>query len=332
MEPGMEAAVFGGERQYNPQGAGGNFSAWDPNIANNAQAPRPPAFQASYGQLGGGYSDQPNMPQRDAFISQINNQLGQMQGQSWQQPMGAPQFNFGQMMGQAGQMAQQGFQNPFAMQPSQPVQSPGPQDNAAAIRNLLQGFNIPQNVMDQISGMFGGQQQPAQPVQGAPAAAAGPDMMAGPAPPQGQAQPQPPPAQGTPYNPQHYGSQPASRPPAGDNAGIRSWRGPPARRRSAIATGGVAADFMTDNADAIKYHTLRTSDIDQLGLPSKEAQALKKQVQGKQNYWNKVRSAQEIQFAFGGKGGGMSRAAYDKKMREFGASPAAAGLYKPLKK
>jgi hypothetical protein len=102
-----------GSSGYGPQ-QGGGFSAWDPNIANNAQAPRPPAFQAFYGQLGGGYSDQPNTPTRDAFISQVNNQLGQMQAQSWQQPgMGAPQFDFARMFGQAGDMVQQGYQNPF---------------------------------------------------------------------------------------------------------------------------------------------------------------------------------------------------------------------------
>jgi hypothetical protein len=137
MAPGMEAAVFGGERQYNPQGAGGNFSAWDPNIANNAQATRPPPFQASYGQLGGGFSGQPDTQQRDAFISQINNQLGQMQGQSWQRQMGAPQFDFARMFGQAGNMVQQGYQNPF----SQP-QRQGPPPGMAG--DLMYGPGDPQ--------------------------------------------------------------------------------------------------------------------------------------------------------------------------------------------
>lgn len=115
MAPGMEAAVFGGERGGRPQQPqGGNYSAFDPNMANNAQAPRPPAFQASYGQLGGGFSDQPGTQQRDAFISQINNQLGQMQSQSRQQPMGAPQFDFARMFNQADNMVQQGYQNPFS--------------------------------------------------------------------------------------------------------------------------------------------------------------------------------------------------------------------------
>lgn len=116
---------------FPPQGSGGNFSAFDPNMANNAQAPRPPAFQASYGQLGGGFSDQPGTQQRDAFISQINNQLGQMQGQSRQQPMGAPQFDFARMFGQAGNMVQQGYQNPFS-----PPQRQGPPPGMAEDRML----------------------------------------------------------------------------------------------------------------------------------------------------------------------------------------------------
>jgi hypothetical protein len=80
------------------------------------QGARPPAFQQFWGNLGGGYSQAPNFAQRDAFISQINSQLGRMQQQSWNQPMGAPQFNFPQMWQQAGQMVQQGWQNPFARQ------------------------------------------------------------------------------------------------------------------------------------------------------------------------------------------------------------------------
>jgi hypothetical protein len=90
------------------------------------------------------------------------------------------------------------------MQPSQPAQSPGPQDNAAAIRGLLQGFNIPPNVMEQISGMFGGHQKPAQGTlddqfrydsNGARQM----DKKRPPAPPPGQAQPQP--AEVTLYDP-----------------------------------------------------------------------------------------------------------------------------------
>jgi hypothetical protein len=124
-QQGMNFSAYQPQQPAPQQPQGGGFSAWDPNIANNAQAPRPPAFQASYGQLGGGYSDQPNFQQRDAFISQVNNQLGQMQGQSWQQPgVGAPQFDFARMFGQAGNMVQQGYQNPFS-QPQRPGPPPG---------------------------------------------------------------------------------------------------------------------------------------------------------------------------------------------------------------
>jgi hypothetical protein len=90
-----------------------------PQPASQSQQPvRPPPFQSTTQNFDGTQSQMPNFQQRDAFISQINNQLGQMQQQSWQQPgMGAPQFNFPQMWGQAGEMAQQGFQNPFAAGP-----------------------------------------------------------------------------------------------------------------------------------------------------------------------------------------------------------------------
>lgn len=86
------------------------------NLAYAPPDQRPPPFQAAYGQIGGGYAPQQNAGQRDAFISNINNQLGQMQQQSWASPgsVGAPQFNFGQMWGQAGDMVQQGWQSPLA--------------------------------------------------------------------------------------------------------------------------------------------------------------------------------------------------------------------------
>jgi hypothetical protein len=136
---------------YNPQQGqnfggfgsqqGGPFSAW----ANNANAPRPPAFQSQANNFDGTQSQAPNFQQRDAFISQINNQLGQMQGQSWNQPMGAPQFNFPQMWGQAGQMVQQGWRNPFA--PQQGPGSAGPQQSLGQQLNARAGqygVNSPQ--------------------------------------------------------------------------------------------------------------------------------------------------------------------------------------------
>jgi hypothetical protein len=218
--------------------------------------PQVPQYQPQQG------ADPRQLGARNAALVQQINDAGAAQQVGTYLGQGAPpadwgnmQLNQQQMLSNANQMVNQGYQNPFAMQPSQPAQSPGPQDNAAAIRGLLQGFNIPQNVMDQISGMFGGQQ-------GTP-------------PPPSRPMPTPMPTDAIP---------PPSRPPAGDNAGIRrksiwdTMASPGPKPTTAAAT----ADFMTANADAIKYRTLRTSDIDQLGLPSKEAQALRKQVQGKQ--------------------------------------------------
>jgi hypothetical protein len=130
--------------QGSPYGGGNQFQQRpevDPNVANNPYANRPPPFQATTQNFDGTQSQMPNFQQRDAFISQINNQLGQMQGQSWQQPgMGAPQFNFPQMWGQAGQMAQQGFRNPFAA-------SGGGSENQ--IRNLMAGDIRPEAIGQQ---------------------------------------------------------------------------------------------------------------------------------------------------------------------------------------
>ena len=117
---GTSAPYGGGQGQkirladpVHPAQLGGNYI--DPNVANNPYANRPPPFQATTQNFDGTQSQMPNFQQRDAFINQITNQLGQMQGQSWQRPgMGAPQFNFPQMWGQAGQMADQGWRSPFA--------------------------------------------------------------------------------------------------------------------------------------------------------------------------------------------------------------------------
>jgi hypothetical protein len=327
-----------GSSGYGPQ-QGGGFSAWDPNIANNAQAPRPPAFQASYGQMGGGYSDQPDTPQRDAFISQVNNQLGQMQGQSWQQPTGAPQFNFGQMMGQANQMVDQGFQNRFSMQPNRPSPSaapmyapgtsqeyddgpragwperhmeqfpdtgrpPPPQDNAAAIRNLLQGFNIPPNVMEQIGGLFGGQQPSPQPQQGS-------------AP--GTAQPaQDPYKTSRPSGPQRLlidqrrsRQQPQQRasPGSGVNAIERIAADPN------LTPSEKANKFMAASKQSLDNQTFKHSDIDLLRLPAREAKLLKNRASLHQRSIGNFQEAKEVDFAFKGKGGAMSRKEYDAAMR-----------------
>jgi len=79
-------------------------------------------FNASYGQLGGGYGSSPNFGQRDAFINNINDTMagyqanqGTYQGNdtppaSWGQ---TPQFNFPGMWQQAGNMVQSGWKNPL---------------------------------------------------------------------------------------------------------------------------------------------------------------------------------------------------------------------------
>ena len=289
--------------------------------------------------MGGGYSDQPDTPQRDAFISQVNNQLGQMQGQSWQQPTGAPQFNFGQMMGQANQMVDQGFQNRFSMQPNRPSPSaapmyapgtsqeyddgpragwperhmeqfpdtgrpPPPQDNAAAIRNLLQGFNIPPNVMEQIGGLFGGQQPSPQPQQGS-------------AP--GTAQPaQDPYKTSRPSGPQRLlidqrrsRQQPQQRasPGSGVNAIERIAADPN------LTPSEKANKFMAASKQSLDNQTFKHSDIDLLRLPAREAKLLKNRASLHQRSIGNFQEAKEVDFAFKGKGGAMSRKEYDAAMR-----------------
>lgn len=128
-----------------------------PQPASQSQQPvRPPPFQSTTRNFDGTTSQMPNFQQRDAFIAQINNQLGQMQNQSWQRPgMGAPQFNFPQMWGQAGQMAEQGFRNPFAVPAGQqvasaPLSQPG---GPAGAGRLHSGF--PQMAGDIVPGAVG---------------------------------------------------------------------------------------------------------------------------------------------------------------------------------
>lgn len=103
--------------QQNSWAASTPYSPANPNVASGAQVARPPAFQSLTQNFDGTFSESPNFPQRDAMISQINSQLGQMQAQSWNQPTGAPQFNFPQMAQQANEMVAQGWQNPVLQPP-----------------------------------------------------------------------------------------------------------------------------------------------------------------------------------------------------------------------
>lgn len=140
--------------RYGPGTSPGYMAGNQDTSGFNPTANRPPPFQATTQNFDGTQSQMPNFQQRDAFISQINNQLGQMQQQSWQQPgMGAPQFNFPQMWGQAGQMAQQGFQNPFAQQP----------DGGDQIRQLLGGQQGRMMSQDAWGQMYPGSPYPSSP-------------------------------------------------------------------------------------------------------------------------------------------------------------------------
>lgn len=113
------------------------------------QPPRPPAFQAVTQNFDGTTSQMPNYQQRDAFISQINSQLGKAQQQSWQKPgAGAPQLDFQKMWGQAGQMVKDGWQNPFA-RPA-PAMGQSPSAPRGAPSNPASGYRppTPQNIRE----------------------------------------------------------------------------------------------------------------------------------------------------------------------------------------
>lgn len=137
-------------------------SVFKPGQAQPSQSPyasaspygqqRPPAFQASTQNFDGTTSQMPNFQQRDAFISQINSQLGTAQQQSWQRPgMGAPHLDFQKMWGQAGQMVKDGWQNPLTRSAPAMGQarsaSPSPQ---GAPYNPASGYRppTPQNIRE----------------------------------------------------------------------------------------------------------------------------------------------------------------------------------------
>jgi len=74
-----------------------------------------PPFSAAYQGFDGRVTDSPNYNQRDAFISNINNQLGMQQMQGFNTPRPAPpQLDFNQLWSQAGDMARGGWTNPLA--------------------------------------------------------------------------------------------------------------------------------------------------------------------------------------------------------------------------
>jgi hypothetical protein len=122
LQPGMGASQSAYQPQQSPVGDMGPALPY-----GSYQPPLPPAqppggFNASYGQLGGGYGSTPNFGQRDAFVSNINDTMAGYQANqgtylgagapppTWGQ---TPQFNFPAMWQQAGNMVQGGWKNPL---------------------------------------------------------------------------------------------------------------------------------------------------------------------------------------------------------------------------
>lgn len=238
----------------------------DPNVANNPYANRPPPFQQTTQNLDGTQSEMPNNQQRDAFISQINNQLGQMQNQSWQQPgMGAPQFNFPQMLGQAGEMAQQGWQNPFAAQGGSESQ----------IRNLLQGDIRPEALGQ--PGLMSGLPP-------------GATLDSRPAIPRSLTYAQPGGGWG------HTPTQPSPQTGYGPTPFPVLKRAPQAD--SNLTPRQKSEKFLAANQEAIKKGTFRHSDIDALGLSGPEARLLKNKATVQGRSWERLRKADETAKLF----------------------------------
>lgn len=314
---------------------------------------RPAPFQSTTRNFDGTTSEMPNFQQRDAFISQINNQLGEMQNQSWQQPgMGAPQFNFPQMWGQAGEMVQQGFQNPFAQQP----------DGGNQIRQLLGGQQGRMMSQDAWSQMNPGSPYPSAPpglpqgavargasgdiipsaigipltglppgmiADGPPTAQPGGSINQGSAPrgsavpaftrpvlkaPGSPGDPSPPPT--GPPAPATPARPTAPRPPAAPTSGSNSFSIERLAADPNLTPSQKAAKFLEANRESIKNGTFRHADIDALGLPSTDARLLKNKVNTQTLSFDRLRKAKEVSKMFPNYG--IPQSAYAAFAKKYG--------------
>jgi hypothetical protein len=107
----------GGTPQYGGQG----------NVANDPYGKPPPFVSTMTDMFGNPTTADQFYPQQDAFIAQLLERMGQIQGGTWlgqgppPQDFGRrPDMNFGDMWNQGGQMVNDGWRNPFSAQPIQP--------------------------------------------------------------------------------------------------------------------------------------------------------------------------------------------------------------------
>ncbi len=107
----------GGTPQYGGQG----------NVANDPYGKPPPFVSTMTDMFGNPTTADQFYPQQDAFIAQLLERMGQIQGGTWlgNGPPPAdfgrrPDMNFGEMWNQGGQMVNDGWRNPFSAQPIQP--------------------------------------------------------------------------------------------------------------------------------------------------------------------------------------------------------------------
>ena len=107
----------GGTPQYGGMG----------NVANDPYGKPPPFVSTMTDMFGNPTTADQFYPQQDAFIAQLLERMGQIQGGTWlgqgppPQDFGRrPDMNFGEMWNQGGQMVNDGWRNPFSAQPIQP--------------------------------------------------------------------------------------------------------------------------------------------------------------------------------------------------------------------
>lgn len=91
------------------------------NVANDPYGKPPPFVSTMTDMFGNPTTADQFYPQQDAFIAQLLERMGQIQGGTWlgqgppPQDFGRrPDMNFGEMWNQGGQMVQDGWRNPFA--------------------------------------------------------------------------------------------------------------------------------------------------------------------------------------------------------------------------
>lgn len=101
------------------------------NVANDPYGKPPPFVSTMTDMFGNPTTAEQFYPQQDAFIAQLLERMGQIQGGTWlgqgppPQTFGRrPDMDFGEMWNQGGQMVNDGWRNPFSPGMASPVNAP----------------------------------------------------------------------------------------------------------------------------------------------------------------------------------------------------------------